>query len=112
MDMRRMRPPPGPRVESCLSCDCDTVSMVFEHGIGGSQDLPIPLSLALAGGAAALAISFIVLAIAWRNPHYDASVDGRPLPGALARALDGGWLSVLLRVVGFVFTAYVVWAAV
>jgi hypothetical protein len=86
--------------------------MVFEHGIGGSQDLPIPLSLALAGGAAALAISFIVLAIAWRNPRYDASVDGRPLPGALARAVDGGWLSVLLRVFGLVFTAYVVWAAV
>lgn len=86
--------------------------MVFEHGIGGSQDLPIPLSLALAGGAAALAISFIVLAIAWRNPRYDASVDGRPLPERLARAVDGGWLSVLLRVVGLVFTAYVVWAAV
>ena len=86
--------------------------MVFEHGIGGSQDLPIPLSLALAGGAAALTISFIVLAIAWRNPRYDANVDGRPLPAGLARAVDGGWLSVVLRVFGLVFTAYVAWAAV
>ena len=85
---------------------------MFEHGIGGSKDLPIPLGLALAGGAAALAISFVVLAIAWRNPRYDAGVQGRPLPAALARAVDGGWASVLLRVFGLVFTAYITWAAV
>ena len=88
------------------------MSLVFEHGIGGSKDLPIPLGLALAGGAAALAISFVVLAIAWRNPRYDAGVQGRPLPATLARAVDGGWASVLLRVFGLVFTAYITWAAV
>jgi hypothetical protein len=85
---------------------------VFAHGIGGSQDLPISLPLALAGAAAALAVSFIVLVLAWRTPRFDAATQGRPLPGATARAVDGGWVSVLLRAAGLLFTAYVGWAAI
>ena len=86
--------------------------MVFEHGIGGSQDLPISLPLALAGGAAALAVSFVVLALAWRRPRYDAATQGRPLPGPVARFADSRALAFALRTVGLLFTAYVVWAAV
>ncbi len=85
--------------------------MVFQHGIGGSQDLPISLPFALAGGAAALAVSFIVLALAWREPKFDAEKTGRPLPHALTAAVDGGWLSWLLRAFGLAFAAYVSWAA-
>lgn len=85
--------------------------MVFQHGIGGSQDLPISLAFALAGGAAALAISFIVLALAWREPRFDAAGQGRPVPSWLASAVDGGWLTWLLRVVGLLFAGYVTWAA-
>ena len=85
--------------------------MVFQHGIGGSQDLPISLPFALAGGAAALAVSFIVLALAWREPRFDAATQGRPLPAGLARAVDGGWLSTALRALGLAFAAYVAWAA-
>jgi hypothetical protein len=84
--------------------------MVFEHGIGGSQDLPISLPLALAGGAAALAVSFVVLVLAWRSPRFDADTQGRPVP-VLAAAFDGGWASWLLRAFGLLFTAYVAWAA-
>ena len=32
------------------------------HGLGGAQDLPIPLAYAAAGAGAALAVSFLVLA--------------------------------------------------
>ncbi len=85
--------------------------MVFEHGIGGSQDLPISLPFALAGGAAALAVSFIVLALAWREPRFDSATQGRAVPSWLARAVDGGWLSTALRAVGLAFAAYVAWAA-
>jgi hypothetical protein len=85
--------------------------VVFEHGIGGSQDLPISLSFALAGGAAALAVSFIVLALAWREPRFDPATQGRPLPAGLARAVDSGWLAWALRVLGLAFAAYVAWAA-
>src|SRR3954465_4834134 len=84
---------------------------VFSHGLGGSQDLPIPLSLALAGGAAALAVSFIVLALAWKTPRFDAAVQGRSVP-ALERLVDSPAFQWTLRVLGLAFTAYVAWAAV
>src|SRR3712207_2666270 len=87
------------------------MGMVFQHGIGGSQDLPISLPFALAGGAAALAVSFIVLALAWREPRFDAATKGRPLPHWLASAVDGGWLTLLLRIAGLAFAVYVTWAA-
>jgi hypothetical protein len=86
--------------------------VVFEHGIGGSQDLPISLPLALSGGAAALAVSFVVLALAWRHPRYDAATQGRPLPVPLARFLESRALAAALRTAGLLFTAYVAWAAV
>lgn len=85
--------------------------MVFAHGIGGAQDLPISLPFALAGAGAALAISFLVLALAWRSPRFDARTQGTPLPAGLARALDGGVLTWAFRVFGLAFTAYVAWAA-
>lgn len=85
---------------------------VFTHGIGGAQDLPISLPFALAGGAAALALSFAVLVLAWREPRFDGATGGRPLPAGLARSVEGGWLTSLLRALGLAFTAYVVWAAV
>ncbi|WP_370247221.1 hypothetical protein [Nocardioides sp.] len=44
------------------------------HGIGGQQDLPIPLGGAIAGGVAALLLSFLVLALAWRRPRYATDV--------------------------------------
>jgi hypothetical protein len=86
--------------------------MVFAHGIGGAQDLPIPASLAMAGAGAALAISFIVLALAWRTPRFDAAHDGHPLPAGLARFFDSAGFAWALRVLGLLFTGYVVWAAV
>ncbi len=86
--------------------------LVFTHGIGGAQDLPISLPFALAGGAAALAVSFAVLVLAWRAPRFDAATGGRPLPPALASAVDGGWATWVLRALGLAFAAYVGWAAV
>src|SRR5690349_9236659 len=39
-------------------------SMILAHGIGGAKDLPIPAEYAMVGAGAALAVSFIVLALA------------------------------------------------
>jgi len=62
--------------------------MVFAHGIGGAKDLPIPAEYAMAGAGAALAVSFIVLALAWRKPRFDAATQGRPVPAWLASLVD------------------------
>jgi hypothetical protein len=86
--------------------------MVFAHGIGGAKDLPIPAEYAMAGAGAALAVSFIVLALAWRKPRFDAATQGRPAPAWLASLVDSTAFAVALRVLGFAFFAYVVWAAV
>ena len=86
--------------------------MVFAHGIGGAQDLPIPAEYAIAGAGAALAVSFIVLALAWRSPRYDTATSGRPAPAVLARVVDSSAFAIVLRAIGFAFFLYVVWAAV
>jgi hypothetical protein len=86
--------------------------MHLAHGIGGAKDLPIPAEYAMAGAGAALAVSFMVLALAWRRPRYDADHLGRPLPASLAAALDGAAFAVTLRVLGLLFFGYVTWAAV
>jgi len=86
--------------------------MVFAHGIGGAKDLPIPAEYAIAGAGAALAVSFIVLALAWRTPRYDAAVDGRPAPRRLASLVEHPAFAAVLRGLGLLFFGYVVWAAV
>ena len=86
--------------------------MVFAHGIGGAKDLPIPAEYAIAGAGAALAVSFIVLALAWRTPRFDAAHKGRPAPAWLASLVDSTAFAMVLRVLGLAFFAYVVWAAV
>ncbi|MGA8210930.1 MAG: hypothetical protein WB441_11780 [Nocardioidaceae bacterium] len=86
--------------------------MVLAHGLGGASDLPIPAIYAIAGAGGALAVSFLVLALAWRTPRFDAAHRGRPLPAGLAAALAGPVARAALRGLGLVVAAYVTWAAV
>jgi hypothetical protein len=83
-----------------------------QHGIGGAKDLPIPPQLAIAGAVGALAVSFGVLALAWRTPRYDGQQVGRPAPGWLD-ALTGsrGWV-VGVRAIGLAFFAFGAFAAI
>jgi hypothetical protein len=54
----------------------------FAHGIGGGSDLPIPVQFAIVGAAWALVISFVVMAMAWREPKFRGDDSGsRCLPG-------------------------------
>ncbi|MDO9458239.1 hypothetical protein [Nocardioides sp.] len=82
------------------------------HGIGGQQDLPISLGLAVAGAVAALVVSFTVLAIAWRKPRYDAATNGRPAPELVARVVDHPAFGIALRVFGMVLFLYTAVVAV
>jgi hypothetical protein len=86
--------------------------MISAHGIGGAKDLPVPFEYAIAGAGAALAVSFIVLALAWRQPRYDAAVQGRAFPAVLASVVESTGFASALRAVGLVAFGYVVWAAV
>ena len=87
------------------------MSLVFAHGVGGAQDLPIPAEFAIAGATAALAVSFIVLALAWRTPRYDAATSGRPAPRWLQTLVDAPAFTITLRILGLAFFLYVAWAA-
>ena len=86
--------------------------LTLAHGLGGPADLPLPPELAIAGGVAALVVSFTVLSVAWRAPRYDEERTGRPAPAWLARLVDATWFAVALRGVGVVLFGYVVVAAV
>jgi hypothetical protein len=61
---------------------------VLAHGLGGSTDLPIPLSYAIIGAAWALTFTFAVVALAWRRPRFDPDKPGRPLPGLVTTLVD------------------------
>jgi len=85
---------------------------ISAHGLGGAKDLPIPSELAIAGAVAALVISFTVLAVAWREPRYDAATSGHPAPAWLDRFVSSRGLAIAGRVLGMAFFLYVGAAAV
>ncbi|MCY7395012.1 MAG: hypothetical protein LH468_02475 [Nocardioides sp.] len=88
---------------------------VVAHGLGGGGDLPLPPELAIAGGTAALTVSFAILLLAWRRPRFDdanAGATGRAVPKGLAAVLDSRWLARALMAFGLVAFAYIAVAAV
>lgn len=84
---------------------------LFAHGLGGGADLPIPPELAIAGGSAALTVSFAVLLVAWRRPRFAGNQGGRPVPTSLAAVLDGTAFALVVRVLGMVVFLFATWAA-
>jgi len=84
---------------------------LLAHGVGGSTDLPLPLEYAMIGAAWALAISFAVLALAWRRPRLDPSTPGIALPLRITLTVDSGPSHALLGVLGVGFTSWVALAA-
>ena len=66
---------------------------VLAHGVGQSQDLPLPLDLVLQAGAATVVVSFLVLAVLWRRPRLG---DGALRPARPRRWLPAVRVAVLL----------------
>ncbi|MEP9381485.1 hypothetical protein [Nocardioides sp. KR10-350] len=101
--------------------------MILAHGIGGRQDLPIPLEQAILGAVLALVVSFVVLVLVtrWHEAEAVESVAeadapaGVPAPRqwrpswvtALGRVVDSTAWAVALRTVGMLFFAYAVLVA-
>ncbi|MFL0283775.1 hypothetical protein ACJH6H_00755 [Mycobacterium sp. SMC-21] len=84
-------------------------SSVLAHGLGGSTDLPIPVTYALIGAAWALTFTFAVVALAWRKPRFDPQTPGRPLPRWVTTAVDA---PATRWTVGLLALAFAVWVAV
>ena len=69
------------------------------HGVGGPEDLPVPLLYSVVGATWALTLSFVVLAFAWREPRFSAEpepVRARRPWLAVVGLLLAGWLAFLL----------------
>jgi hypothetical protein len=82
------------------------------HGIGGREDLPLPLGWAVAGAAVAVVVSFVALGLLWREPRLDGDRTGRPLPAGLARVLDARWFRRALAGLGLLVAAWTLLALV
>lgn len=86
--------------------------VVLAHGVGGSTDLPVPLSFALIGAAWALTATFAVVALAWKTPRFDPDKPGRDLPAWVTRAVDSSATRWVVAGAGLVFALWVGMAAV
>jgi len=87
-------------------------TQVLAHGVGGSTDLPVPLSFALIGAAWALTATFAVVVLAWKTPRFDSDKPGRDLPMWVTRAVDSKMLRATVSLAVFLFAVWVVIAAI
>jgi len=90
----------------------DRSTAVLAHGLGGSTDLPIPLSYALIGAAWALTFTFAVVALAWRRPRFDPDKPGRPLPSWVTTLVDAPLTRWAVGIGALLFAVWVAIAAV
>ena len=87
------------------------MSGILAHGLGGRSDLPVPLWIAVYGGASAVVISFLALGAFWLTPRLKGSSAGRPLPEALQRLIDARTTRSGLRMFGVLLFAITLLAA-
>ena len=79
--------------------------LVPMHGIGGRGDLPVPLWLAAYSAAAAVAVSFFVLAAFWSRPRFERGFergDRGPALG-LTWVVDAPAMRWLLKATGLLW---------
>lgn len=81
---------------------------MLAHGVGGSTDLPVPLSFALIGAAWALTATFAIVALAWKTPRFDPTNPGRELPMWVTRTVDSAAMRWTAAIAALLFT---IWAA-
>lgn len=87
---------------------------LLAHGIGVRSDLPLPFWLFVNSAVAALVISFLLLGFLWKRPLLSKAAAGYGLPGSFLDSLGthlAKTVAVVLRVVGLVLFAVVLYAA-
>ena len=73
--------------------------IALAHGIGEVEGLPLPGELVLQTGGVVVLVSFLAVALLWRQPRFTGPVRGRPLPPALGRVLDAPALRTVLQTI-------------
>lgn len=68
---------------------------VLAHGIGGRQDLPVPLEVFVVAASVVLVLSFVALAVLWPRPRMQTPPIEREVSGWWVR-----WMAGALRVLG------------
>jgi hypothetical protein len=81
---------------------------LLAHGVGGRQDLPIPLSSAVTGAVVALLATFLILSLAWHTSRFRGAAAGRAVPAGLARFLDSSGWRWALRIAGLLAAGWLV----
>ena len=95
-----------------MAVGSDDPSLDLAHaGLGNTADLPVPIEGVITGSVLALAVSFIVLALAWRRPRYERGGSGIAVPrlDAIVGAL---YFRVVARCLGVAFVAFLLFALV
>jgi hypothetical protein len=85
----------------------DRSTAILAHGLGGSTDLPIPLSYALIGAAWALTFTFAIVALAWRRPRFDPDKPGHPLPRWVTTLVDAPATRWAVAIAALLFSVWV-----
>lgn len=79
------------------------------HGLVQRADLPIPEWLFAWAAAVVLIVSFVALAVLWREPRLERD-DWRALPGALGRVPASRTVELLAGAAGVFLLCVVVWS--
>jgi hypothetical protein len=80
------------------------------HGLGGRADLPIPEWLFAWAAAVVLIVSFVGLAVLWRNPQLDDHNGFRLLPEGLSRLLLNRVTETFAALAGVALLVLTVWS--
>ena len=83
------------------------MTLPLAHGIAQREDLPIPLALFVFGAFVVLVVSFVALAVLWREPRLEQD-RWRPLPDGLGRVLGSRPVEVLCGTIGVALLVLVV----
>jgi hypothetical protein len=81
--------------------------MIFAHGTGPGHDLPVPLFHAITGGALAVFVSFLAMAVLWPESRLRGAAAGRPL-SVLTRFADSAATRWTLRLLALALTVAVI----
>lgn len=82
--------------------------VLIAHGIGGRSDLPVDLAIAVQGAAVAVFVSFVAVALLWKEPRLTGGAAGRPIPHGVQRVIDAPAFRVVVQLVALALSAFVV----